>query len=140
MNPDPTPYDIFSYRGFAYMDTHPARMVTMAALYGMNPTPVSSCRVLELGCGVGANVIPMAVQYPDSEFIGIDLSGRSIEVGSRAIAALGLRNITLRNASIMDIGADYVLFDYIIAHGVYSWVPADVRDKILAIFHDHLAP
>jgi len=140
VNPDPTPYDIFSYRGFAYMDTHPARMATMAALYGMNPTPVSSCRVLELGCGVGANVIPMAVQYPDSEFIGIDLSGRSIEVGSRAIAALGLRNITLRHASIMDIGADYGLFDYIIAHGVYSWVPADVRDKILAIFHDNMRP
>ena len=49
MNPDPTPYDIFSYRGFAYMDTHPARMATMAALYGMNPTPVSSCRVLRIG-------------------------------------------------------------------------------------------
>jgi methyltransferase-like protein/2-polyprenyl-3-methyl-5-hydroxy-6-metoxy-1,4-benzoquinol methylase len=140
MSRAPTSYDVFSYRGFAYMDSHPARLASLAAFYGMDPTPVSRCRVLELGCGVGANVIPMADQYPDSEFIGIDLSGRSIEFGSGAIAALGLKNITLRHASITDVTADYGAFDYIIAHGVYSWVPADVREKMLAIFHGNLRP
>jgi SAM-dependent methyltransferase len=140
MSPDPTPYDIFSYRGLAYKESHPAWLATMAAFYGMDPAPVSRCRVLELGCGVGANVIPMAIQYPDSEIVGIDLSGRSIEVGLSAVAALGLKNITLRHASITDVTADYGLFDYIIAHGVYSWVPAEVREKILAISHDNLAP
>ena len=136
----PTSYDTFSYRGFAYMDSHPARLASLAAFYGMEPTPVSRCRVLELGCGVGANVIPMADQYPDSEFVGIDLSGRSIELGSAAVAALGLRNIALRHASITDVTIDYGAFDYIISHGVYSWVPADVREKMLAIFHDNLRP
>ena len=140
MSRAPTSYDIFSYRGFAYMESHPARLASLAAFYGMNPTPVSRCRVLELGCGVGANVIPMADQYPDSEFVGIDLSGRSIELGSGAVAALGLKNITLRHASITDVTTDYGTFDYIIAHGVYSWVPADVRDKMLAIFHDNMRP
>lgn len=140
MNVDPTPYDSFAYRGFAYVETHPARLATLAAFYGMRPMPIMRCRVLELGCGVGANIIPMALQYPDSEFIGIDLSGRSIEIGSGVIAALGLTNVTLRHASITNVTAEYGLFDYIIAHGVYSWVPAVVRDKMLAIFHANLAP
>src|SRR5262249_13120699 len=136
----PTPYDIFSYRGHAYIDSHPARLASRAAFYGMTPAPVSRCRVLELGCGVGGNLIPMSVQYPDSEFIGIDLSSRSIEVGRGAAASLALKNITLHHASIMDVTEDYGQFDYIIAHGVYSWVPADVREKILSIFHNNLAP
>lgn len=136
----PTPYDAFAYRGFAYSDTHPARLATMAALYGMNPCPVARCRVLELGCGIGANIIPMAAQYPDSEFIGIDLSARSIEAGSGVVSTLGLTNISLRHASITDVDAAYGLFDYISAHGVYSWVPPPVRDKLLAIYHDNLAP
>ena len=136
----PTLYDAFAYRGFAYEDTHPARLATMAALYGMRPCPVARCRVLELGCGVGANIIPMAAQYPDSEFIGIDLSARSIEAGSSVVSALGLTNITLRHASITDVDAAYGMFDYITAHGVYSWVPSPVRDKLLAVYHDNLAP
>ena len=136
----PTPYDAFAYRGFAYEDTHPARLATMAALYGMKPCPVARCRVLELGCGIGANIIPMAAQYPDSEFIGVDLSARSIETGSSVISALGLTNVTLRHASITDVDAAYGMFDYISAHGVYSWVPPAVRDKLLAIYHDNLAP
>src|SRR5947209_7580657 len=139
MSADPTPYDTVAYRGFAYMETHPARLAALASFYGMDPPLVSRCRVLELGCGIGANLIPMAVQYPDSEFVGIDLSSR-IERGLSTIVAFGLKNIVLRHANIMEVDADYGQFDYIIAHGVYSWVPPEVREKMLAIFHDNLKP
>ena len=140
MSTNPTPYDVFAYRGFAYIETHPALLATLGSFYGMETAPPSRCRVLELGCGVGANLIPMAVQNPDSEFVGVDLSGRSIEFGSSQIAALGLTNISLRHASITDVTPGYGLFDYIVSHGVYSWVPAEVRDRMLAIIHDNLRP
>jgi SAM-dependent methyltransferase len=135
-----TPYDTVSYPGRAYEDTHPDRLATLAALYGMDPAPIARCRLLELGCSHGGNIIPMAYQYPDSHFTGIDLSQVEIERGMKEITALGLKNIELRHCSIMDVTPDYGCFDYIITHGVYAWVPPAVREKIMAIFAECLAP
>ena len=99
-------------------------LATLGALFGMNPARLESCRVLELGCGEGANLIPVAFQWPESEFVGIDLSAEAIRYGNDFIGRLGLRNITLRCLDIMEIDREFGSFDYIIVHGVYSWVPA----------------
>jgi methyltransferase-like protein/trans-aconitate methyltransferase len=112
----------------------------MAAVYGMQPAPVERCRVLELGCGVGGNLLPMAFQYPNSTFVGVDLSRVTIERGQQNIATLGLGNIKLLHCDIMNVDASFGEFDYIIAHGVYSWVPATVREKMMMIFKQNLAP
>jgi SAM-dependent methyltransferase len=136
----PTAYDTLSYPGHPYGDTHPDRLATIASLYGMRPAPVSRCRVLELGCGDGGNLTPIAYQWPGSEFVGIDLSKQTIARGRQYIDELGLANIDLRRHNIMDVTAEFGQFDYIIAHGVYSWVPAFVREKVLAIFKHNLAP
>jgi methyltransferase-like protein len=135
-----TSYDDVIYPGDPYPQTHPDRLATIASLFGMHPAPPSRCRVLELGCGDGGNLMPMAYQYPASEFVGIDLSSVTVERGKAAIAALGLANITLRTCDIMQVDAQFGEFDYIIAHGVYSWVPPVVRTKMLTIFRDRLAP
>ena len=134
------PYDAVLYPGHAFDQTHPDRMATIASLFGMRPAPPSRCRVLELGCGAGANLIPMAYQCPGSEFLGIDRSAPSVAGGRADIAALGLANIALRTCDITAVDANFGRFDYIIAHGVYSWVPPAVRAKILSIFRERLAP
>ena len=131
-------YDEILYPGGIFAPTHPEHLATIASLYGMTPAPVDGCRVLELGCGFGANIVPMAFHYPQSEFIGIDLSGSSIARGQQNVTALGLSNIQLLRRDILDIGPDFGKFDYIISHGVYSWVPDVVRDKIFAIFKTNL--
>jgi SAM-dependent methyltransferase/methyltransferase-like protein len=133
-------YDCVAYPGHAFSYAHPDRLATIASLHGMKPAAVAACRTLELGCGTGGNIIPAAYQNPGSEFVGIDLSAHGIEQGRAVVAAVGLRNIDLRHGSIMDIDAGFGQFDYIIAHGVYSWVPEAVREKILAVFREHLAP
>jgi SAM-dependent methyltransferase len=135
-----TAYDEVSYPGHPHAQSHPDRLATLATLHGMRPAPVSRCRVLELGCGQGGNLIPIAYQWPDSEFVGIDLSERAIEKGLRDIAGLGLTNIQLRRHDIMEVTAEFGGFDYVIAHGVYSWVPPAVRAKVLSILKEHLAP
>ncbi|MHC2336571.1 methyltransferase regulatory domain-containing protein [Bradyrhizobium sp. USDA 4454] len=135
-----TPYDEVYYPGHVYGLTHPNHLATIGTVYGMRPAAVERCRVLELGCGVGGNLLPMAFQYRDSEFIGIDLSSVTIERGRRNIAALGLTNIRLLHCDIMDVDPSFGQFDYIIAHGVYSWVPPSVREKMLTIFKQNLAP
>jgi SAM-dependent methyltransferase len=128
------------YFGHAFGQTHPDRLATIASLHGMEPAPVPACRVLELGCADGGNLIPMAYQWPDSEFVGIDLSERAISKAGAAAAGLGLRNIKLLRLDILEIGAELGRFDYIIAHGVYSWVPPHVRAKMMAVFRQNLAP
>jgi len=137
--PTPNLYDDVFYPGYVYEHTHPNRLATMASLYGMVPVPVASCRVLELGCGVGGNLVPMAFQNPQSEFVGIDLSCATIERGQRNVEALGLSNIKLVHCDIMDFDGALGQFDYIIAHGVYSWVPSRVRSKMMEIFKKNLS-
>jgi len=128
----------YSSNPFAY--THPDCLSTVGMLYGMNPPPVENCRVLELGCAAGGNIIPMALSLPESRFIGIDLSPRQIDMGQEIADALGLTNIELKTQSIMDIKDSDGPYDYIICHGVYSWVPAEVQDKILTICSRNLTP
>jgi methyltransferase-like protein/SAM-dependent methyltransferase len=95
---------------------------------------------LELGCAVGGNIIPMAYALAGSRFMGIDISQRQIEAGQETIRLLGLDNISLRAADIREITPEWGKFDYIIAHGVYSWVPADVREALLSVCRRNLAP
>ena len=136
----PNPYDEVLYAGHPFAQTHPDRLATMARLFGMNPAPVDACRVLELGCGDGGNLIPMAYTLPQSEFVGLDLGVRGIAKGQETVNALGLRNMRIECRDILNAGAELGMFDYILAHGVYSWVPAAVQDRILAICSDHLHP
>ncbi len=140
MLPLPTKYDEVLYPGFPMQQTHPDRLATLATLFGIKPALPELCRVLELGCGDGGNLIPMAFSLPDSRFIGIDLSARAIAKGQELQAELGLKNVTLRQLDIMDVTPEFGEFDYIIAHGIYSWVPAAARDKILSICRANLAP
>lgn len=135
MNPDqPTySYDVVPYKSYSYPQTHPDHLATLGSLFGLKPPPVTRCRVLELGCASGGNLIPMAYRFPESTFVGLDLSIRELEVGKKTIRDLGLENIKLRHVNVKDVHDSFGRFDYIIAHGIYSWVPDRVQDKILSI-------
>jgi methyltransferase-like protein/SAM-dependent methyltransferase len=135
-----TNYDEVPYPSLSYAPTHPDRLATLAILLGMDPAPVEQCRVLELGCAGGGNIVPMAYVLPDAEFLGIDASGRQIEGGQAVVEALSLENIALEHVNILDITPEWGVYDYIIAHGVYSWVPPEVQASLLRVCKDNLAP
>jgi len=139
-NPDLNPYDEVAYPSLPISHTHPDRLATVGLHFGMRPAPVERCRVLELGCSSGANLLAMAIGLPESEFVGIDLAGKPIARGKARVEALGLKNLTLRQADLLEMAPDYGKFDYIIAHGLYTWVPAEVREQILAICKGSLQP
>ena len=138
--PELTPYDEIAYPTFPFSYTHPDRLATVATHFGMKPAPVERCRVLELGCSTGANLLSMAVVLPESEFVGVDLAGRPIALGKARVEALGLKNLALRQIDLLEMAPDYGKFDYIIVHGLYAWVPPEVRDQILAICKGSLQP
>jgi methyltransferase-like protein len=133
------PYDEVLYPEAVLVHTHPDRLATVAALRGMHPPSINRCRLLEIGCGVGSNLISMAFNYPESNFLGIDLAQGPIAAGQKSIAELGLKNIRLQQLDLCDANQDrFGSFDYIIAHGLYSWVPHSVRESILALYRDRL--
>jgi methyltransferase-like protein/2-polyprenyl-3-methyl-5-hydroxy-6-metoxy-1,4-benzoquinol methylase len=138
--PPQNTYDEMPYESHPYAQTHPSRLAVVATLFGLKPPPIESCRVLELGCAAGGNILTIAESFPKSQMVGIDLSQRQIDDGQKLINRIGLKNATLRQASIMDVDESYGQFDYIITHGVFSWVPVEVREKILEICSKRLAP
>ncbi len=132
-------YEDVPYPDMCYPQTHPDRLATLATLFGLKPAPVTNCRVLELGCANGGNIIPMAYGLPGSEFVGIDFSSRQIETGQSIVDNLGIRNIKLVQADILNLQHDIGKFDYIIAHGFYSWIPDDVREGFMTMCKHNLS-
>ena len=136
----PTSYDEVPYPSTSHIFTHPDNLATAAILLGLTPPPISHCRVLELGCASGGNLIPIALSLPHSTCVGLDASAVQIAEGQRAVAVVGLSNVTLKHMDLLEVTAELGQFDYIIAHGIFSWVPEPVRDKILRICRENLAP
>ena len=133
-------YDEVPYESHAFAQSHPDRLAVMATLFGLSPRPVTSCRVLELGCAAGGNLIPMAWHHPESTFVGLDLSSRQVRDGCEVIEKLGLANVQLHAMDINQVDQRLGRFDYILCHGVYSWVPEPVQQAILRICRDLLEP
>ena len=136
----PTSYDRVRYPSLAHPQTHPDHLAVLARFFGLRAAPADRCRVLELGCGDGANLMAMAVEYPESHFAGIDLAGEPVAFGLAAARQMGLANLALEQGSVADIAREKGQFDYIIAHGLYSWVPAPVREAVLRVCRENLAP
>lgn len=132
-------YDSVPYVTIPHRMTHPDRLASTARFMGVDVRRVADARVLEVGCGDGANLIPMAAALPSTSFVGCDLSARAVEAGRATIEALGLSNIELLHEDLRALPEAHRDFDFIIAHGVYSWVPQDVRDGLFALARARLA-
>ena len=135
-----TAYDEVAYPSHPFAQTHPDRLACHAMLFGLPCAAVETCRVLDIGAGDGSNLIPMAASHPRASFVGFDLSQEAVKRGAAMIAALGLTNIEMVVGDIMSADFGAGAFDYVIAHGIYSWTPKLVRDGLLASIRRHLAP
>lgn len=129
-----TPYDETAYPTAIFTQTHPDRMAAIARASGLNPPPIGNARVLEIGGGDGMNLIAFGVAHPDSRCVSFDLAGSAIARGRDWRDAVGAANVELMQLDILD-AADRLdgEFDYIIAHGVYAWVPEPVRIATMAL-------
>ena len=132
-------YDEVPYPELSHELSHPGHMGAVAHLLGLDPAPPEVCRVLEIGCANGYNLIPMAEALPGTLFVGIDYSAKQVAAGQAVIEALGLRNVELQYRDLTSIGESDGKFDYIIAYGLYSWIPAPVRDRLIALLRANLS-
>jgi SAM-dependent methyltransferase len=137
---DARSYDEVPYESNPLHPTHPGNLALIAHLHGLAAAPLARCRVLEIGCATGGNLLPMAVGLPEARFVGVDLSPAQIATARRVQHELGLANVEFVVGSITEIGLAAGSFDYVVCHGVFSWVPAEVQEGILATCAHVLAP
>ena len=133
-------YDKIPYTSYPFHYAYPSHIRAIATLFGLNPPKLETARVLELGSSSGENSMPFAFNYPKSECVAIDLSKVEIKEGQKRLSTLGIKNLDLKVANILDIDDSWGKFDYIYAHGIYSWVPKIVSEKILDISKNNLSP
>ena len=134
-----TIYSELGYKSMPFPYTTPATLEAYAALVGISAPNPKTARVLELGATYGGNIISQALFNHDATFVGIELSQEQVEKGNEVIANAGLTNVSLVQSDIASIGSEIGTFDYIIAHGVYSWVDDGVKDALLRLIDEHLA-
>lgn len=134
-------YDATPYTSDAFPQSAPGRLAAIAHVFGLRTPDVPTARVLEIGCAAGGNVIPFAAFHPDAEVIGIDLSPVQIDRARSTATALALDNLEFIAADIAELDLSTLgRFDYVVAHGVYSWVPQEVRDALLASIRSVMSP
>ncbi len=133
-------YEAVDYDYAPYPHAHPDRLATVAMLFGVEPPPLATARVLEVGCGTGANILPIAARWPRSRVVGFDVAARPVEAGRAITRDLGLANAELLVADLRELPESLGEFDYIIAHGFYSWVPDPVRTALFEMIASRLSP
>jgi SAM-dependent methyltransferase len=134
-------YDKVVYPSVIFSQTHPDRLAAIAALHGLEAPPLATARILEIGGGDGLNLLAMAHGWPDARFLSFDFSREATARGKAMLASSGLRNIRIELGDILDAARDLSAeFDYVIAHGVYSWVPHHVREALMIIIGRVLSP
>jgi methyltransferase-like protein len=136
----PNAYDVVNYPLLSISQTHIGRLSALGWLFGIDTVHPTAARVLELGCGPGTNLLAMAQLFPEGKFVGVDYSKSQIELANAAIKATGIGNVQFLHADICELGKDLGVFDYIISHGVYSWIPDSAKAALLRISKENLSP
>ncbi|WP_127167329.1 class I SAM-dependent methyltransferase [Veillonella sp. CHU732] len=110
-----------------------------ARLLGLSPAPASTARILEIGSSYGGNLISQALFYPKATFTGIEIAPTQVSVGRTYIDQLGITNLDLLEGDVNESHQHLGTYDYIIAHGFYSWVDEETKDNFLRLCKEHLA-
>ena len=144
MNDIQKSYDELPYISGAFAETSPARLEALASFLSLTPPPSKTAKALEIGCSYGGNLFPFAIANPQAKALGIDLSLVQINKAKELAEQMRVDNIKFMAKDICDLTdadvSDYGKFDYIVCHGVYSWVPDAVKDAILKTIKRFLSP
>ena len=134
-------YDAVTYQGVVVQSCSPGHLA-LCSLWRHGPRPATKkFSVTELGCGDGSNLLPLAFYSRESTFVGVDNSAAAIHCAEEGARYLDLDNIQFIQEDVRTLNhSGCRSSDYIIAHGLYSWVPEDAREAILNFCLENLTP
>ena len=132
-------YEKHVYPPMSHPLSDPAVSAVAARIGGLEVAHPRQARILEIGCCSGHNLLPLARRWPESRFVGIDLAERSINEARERAHLAGITNIDFIAGDLMKYEPVDGPFDFIIAHGFFSWVPDEVKAALLLFCRRHLA-
>src|SRR5919109_563822 len=130
------------YTEHFFRELSPSWLNYVAVLNGCQPRPLDpGFTYMELGCGLGQTVTLLAGAHPQGRFFGVDFNPAHVDWARRYAASAGIGNVEFLERSFLDLGAQEVPeCDFIVLHGVYAWVSAEVRAGIQRIIRERLKP
>jgi len=137
---EPTPYDEIPYPSSAHVRTDPSKLAAVIKTMGYEPPPPLTAKILDLGCGDGLNALTLASIMPESFVVGVDLSSVQVAKGEALRKAAGIENARIEVGDVFTMPLDGETYDYILIHGVYSWVPQVVALQMLKLVAARLKP
>ena len=133
-------YRARNYPPMSHPVADPAMIAVSASMAGRRPPHPATARILEIGCGSGHHLIPLAQRWPGAEFTGIDIAPDAIAMARRYASGAGLRNINFLVSDLRSTELAGQEYDYIIAHGFFSWVENETKAALLRFCAEHLSP
>lgn len=133
-------YESLAYVATIHPNVSPDRLSAIGRLLGLPATNPAACRVLDLGCGQGTDLIAKAARFPNSHFTGVDFCSPDIDTARRLAAEAGVKNVEFHHANLLEWEPEGTSFDYVIAYGLFSWVPDEVKERILEVTARCLSP
>ncbi len=132
-------YETRAYPAMSHPPADPALSGVAALLGGLGVRHPAEARILEIGCASGHHLIPLAMRWPGSRFTGIDLSGPAIRQARGLAAAAGVANVEFHTADLREFRDADEPYDFIMAHGFFSWVPDEVKAALFAFLRRNLS-
>ncbi|HEX4172114.1 MAG TPA: class I SAM-dependent methyltransferase [Acetobacteraceae bacterium] len=128
-----------------YREITPAWLATTSLLLGHRaPDLAKPFRYADLGCGNGFTTLIAAAACPHAEVWGFDFNPAHIEFANRLAAASGLTNVRFLESSFaaLDTAPDGTLpeFDFMVSHGVLSWISPENRRHLIGVVGRRLKP
>ena len=128
------------YDAVCSLYTHPRQISALAIALGHTPPPIETARILELGCATGGNLTPIAASLPNSYCVGIDPFKEQIVNAQQRAEASQINNVKYLPIGVSDFEQLDGPFDFIIAHGLYSWISDEHRADTLTLCRHLLSP
>jgi len=117
--------------------SHIARVAAVGRLFGIKTAHPSKAKVLEVGCGVGFQLMATAQLFPNSSFVGVDISEQYIEGAQQIASSIGLENVSLVKVSDWH-ELPKGKFDYIICKHLYSHLTEEQRGQLFKALESRL--
>ena len=132
-------FQAHAYPAMSHPSADPATAFHLATAAGLPAPDPSTARILELGCATGHHLLSLASRWPRASLTGLDLSGKSITRARSLAHRASLSNAHFIESSLIDYQPDHP-FDYIIAHGLFSWIPDPQKIHLFDFIGKNLTP
>lgn len=128
-----------AYPAMSHPAADPAVNAVVARAAGLDVADPAGARILEIGCGTGHHLLSLANRWPGARCHGVDISGRSISVARNRARQAALGNARFFECPLEQFEPEGE-YEVIIAHGVFSWVPDEVKLALMDFIGKRLAP